>query len=710
MGSAEEAITCASCHPGGGPYQYDRDGNRYDSVDPTTVSPLDGDYYTYSTLETQEGTTRKPHTFDWRETGVMEADCFMCHLDPDAGRLTDATGVKTVTYNPRLRIFARRERGKVREVSLGLYPEAGWESAFPYMDPLGRVETAFRPGKFYADLDNPQAETRIYLRQPYVEGEGERYKSLEARRRILGNFFAQMPSAALMGWDGNQDGFPLTYVKLEREKKKFRARIYYQAAEFNEDDELEFPMLSSRETENGENKWTRVCAQCHAGYRDPINGSFRVRTWGLGMKADIVKRGEIWNPDAEETEPGYDVHAAGGLECTSCHSQGKPADQDWDEYVEAADHNFPKGMDSGNHVRDDLDNNPAPKNCTSCHLRDEEGPDPTEAHEKLFGSAAAVHMEKIACQACHVSRVRYWTFRSFDYSLGFDLNYDNRHFPTPQGMMEVQMAPYYGPIPTYGMGNVNWLVGSEETEEYATDQLSPVAYLMPDRPDDPYGQMYRQMTGRSDFSWSPVLNWYHTEKGAQIVPGNPITIQTWFDRKLKKVLYPREIAAAVKMLGQDKQGRRYAVLITGDRIYDKTGFHGQPDMKPEISTLEDIRKMRRALIKVLKKEGEKDPDPVLFLAAHYFKVSHGVLPADQALGAGGTCTVCHGGNGRTEERMVAFNANTIEGFAEGVAQGLILVDPEVDYLHPVDVDGDGREDFLGATQKEILEKTREELH
>jgi len=64
--------TCGNCHPGGGPLEFDREGKRYDAWmrDPTSgFSPggengLDGDYYKAR----------------WSETGVVEADCLLCHM------------------------------------------------------------------------------------------------------------------------------------------------------------------------------------------------------------------------------------------------------------------------------------------------------------------------------------------------------------------------------------------------------------------------------------------------------------------------------------------------------------------------------------------------------------------------------------------------------------------------------------------------------
>jgi hypothetical protein len=64
--------TCGNCHPGGGPMEYDRDGRRYDQRMADAASGftsggdngLDGDYYKAR----------------WAETGVIEADCMLCHM------------------------------------------------------------------------------------------------------------------------------------------------------------------------------------------------------------------------------------------------------------------------------------------------------------------------------------------------------------------------------------------------------------------------------------------------------------------------------------------------------------------------------------------------------------------------------------------------------------------------------------------------------
>jgi len=63
---------CGVCHPGGDSLEYDRNGIRYDlfaknpknHIIPGETNSLDGDYY----------------KSDWAKSGVLEADCLMCHL------------------------------------------------------------------------------------------------------------------------------------------------------------------------------------------------------------------------------------------------------------------------------------------------------------------------------------------------------------------------------------------------------------------------------------------------------------------------------------------------------------------------------------------------------------------------------------------------------------------------------------------------------
>ncbi len=279
----------------------------------------------------------------------------------------------------------------------------------------------------------------------------------------------------------------------------------------------------------------------------------------------------------------------------------------------------------------------------------------------------------------------------------------------------------------------------------------------------------------------PPLYWANSKNGyPQIVIGNPITILTWVDANPypeggmsaladnslayggTKVLYLREINAAIdKFLpaatfyvytpdqlrdippndpkwAQDPNVGKVVLKDSGYVIFDHTG-----DGFPELWWEEDVRAMQEALIKVLKAEGESNPMPMLFMAAHYFSDSHGVQPAEKALGAQ-SCFDCHGdytkdpGAHRITDRIVGFlpwappwfeeknraltfdpeAAKTKEGLAEYMRKtGMVptpamvdflagkgpdpffVVDGEVIYIDKYEANGLS---ILGARQDEIL--------
>jgi len=75
-GAAGWVKSCANCHTGGGWAETDRDGIRYDEKDISTIKPLDGDYY--NRVTGHDGVS-KVEMHDWKKSGVVEADCMLCH-------------------------------------------------------------------------------------------------------------------------------------------------------------------------------------------------------------------------------------------------------------------------------------------------------------------------------------------------------------------------------------------------------------------------------------------------------------------------------------------------------------------------------------------------------------------------------------------------------------------------------------------------------
>ncbi|MCP4295678.1 MAG: hypothetical protein GY786_08740, partial [Proteobacteria bacterium] len=93
FGSPGFVKTCDGCHPGGGPFEKDRNGIRYDSdKSGVTIPEFDGDYYNRGTDENNEDTTNDQVTlWDWKKSGVVEADCMVCHVDTTNMISGDAT-------------------------------------------------------------------------------------------------------------------------------------------------------------------------------------------------------------------------------------------------------------------------------------------------------------------------------------------------------------------------------------------------------------------------------------------------------------------------------------------------------------------------------------------------------------------------------------------------------------------------------------------
>lgn len=961
IGTADEIATCTSCHMGGGPYEVDRNGNRYDDfyaqnkvrILAGEFGAWNGDYFRYDLQDvaaapfflmreaaggpaTPSLSAPRPH--DWSESGVLEAECLTCHLDPYQDRLavTDApTGaeVRAQNYSPRLRIFviakmnqARDDYEDVLALSFGRYPTAaevpeGYEvfATDRYSSPL---KGTYEGGKFYSALNSPVGTTRDTVKVPIVEGgkpdevggtngfkmhngynpavnfvqsaEGDK---VWGSRKFLGYYFKYAATAGLMGLDLDGDGVPLAYVKLVKKSGASLADVpdqvqnYFEAHTYYDPDDLALfasstgtaaPMLASSDT--GDHKWDIICARCHVGFQDPVDGGLYFRPDHMGMKADVPKRGTYWKMDytgaedydalrqavdAGQKSPaelaGYDVHAARGVECVDCHAAktGTPG---------APDHNFGKGLDTGGTVRNDLDYQKV-KVCVDCHQESAM----VLAHRDNFGSEAIVsnHFEHLACESCHVPEKRYWAFRSFDYSLGFAYNFDSRFMPNPADPGNAPNVPgpgnpnevpgmvpfsffadfgiqdpqpgYYAAAPFYGIGGLQWV--GQSNPLYGMDVVTSIAYFDPHGPDplragqlqmqgvqpgfgqrpmDPYAMFYTMMTdpdgatfiptpgpdghfnpedigqfiatanGTSYFDLTPVLYKKADRDGkVKLYPANPVAIVTWVDYDpadpaSMKVLYPRELnsilAGAVTREAMPGRHQMGMVLINSTVTRDETGaitsydpativWDDNFDLRPEISEEREIDLVRTALEQVLAREDAlagvagRTHHLRLGIVAHYFSISHNILPKSQALGApknydalGGVdpatgmplpapgnveagttrqCVDCHaspqgvptyGGdadvamNARLTNRRVTFVPWAIKDFARLVAEGKVWVEPELGYLHPIDANGNGSTDdvspdfsrwnpdgsgmvlpgdYLGATQAEVIEHTEE---
>jgi formate dehydrogenase gamma subunit len=121
---------CGACHPGGGGFEFDRDGNRYDehlAENPELAESLDGDYY-------------RSH---WVESGVVEADCLVCHLE---GYDFEARADQLASGNYRWAVVAGSRLGVVEgSVRRGGAPTVTYETRLFNVDGTITLDMSWPP-------------------------------------------------------------------------------------------------------------------------------------------------------------------------------------------------------------------------------------------------------------------------------------------------------------------------------------------------------------------------------------------------------------------------------------------------------------------------------------------------------------------------------------------------------------------------------------
>ena len=483
-------------------------------------------------------------------------------------------------------------------------------------------------------------------------------------------------------------------------------------------------------------EWGYVCSYCHMAIVYPStevdsNGDNQtdatLYTWvtrkgTLGLGAEVVKRGDVFSYDlhrggedkgnlphnafvnvdfSNETQRqqaffrmlraksvlsfddipiGYDVHfdsEKAGLTCLSCHGEGSLSTEEKEYHP--IHHDFLKGNDWGGHWDQSLDYNPSLKTCIDCHFGGSRSL-AAEVHRVKFGSDgnAAIHMEKVACEVCHIPFKTHWTFRTFYDVVGYSYNFDNRILgynfenettnPLPRNMFTPGFGPFM-PIAGYGAPQPFCIVRTENGK----DTLVPI-YQADFDPRQAALRLEQRAFGiwnvpgiSFPWAWAPVIinNGFRpdTPGGQKFMYriADPLTLVTWYDKSTGKVLYTREIAAAldgaVKSNYADKnvpayfihEGKICVKTIKGKWICDDNG-----DLLPEIDTDAEYRDMKEAIAEVLRKEGVHNPEPVFYIWTAPFSIDHGVLPKEYALGSGNTiklggsdikedlgCTACH---------------------------------------------------------------------
>ncbi|WP_457677845.1 hypothetical protein [Thermovibrio sp.] len=202
LGTPDKIFTCASCHSGG-IHEFDRqtgvrhdleeswdentDGDGFFSPVDYQDSQVDGDLFSYTQDEYSRGYIGKPHKFNWKKSGVLDTDCFLCHssrsLAESEGLVVKAingwTGANPTPANPRVFVFVKKDgSGKVVEISLGFPPqlsdeekEEGYtiDSAAMYSDPLERLVMLYYQKAVQWCLDNSGIDLNNIDQQTLME-------------------------------------------------------------------------------------------------------------------------------------------------------------------------------------------------------------------------------------------------------------------------------------------------------------------------------------------------------------------------------------------------------------------------------------------------------------------------------------------------------------------------------------------------------------
>jgi len=123
--------------------------------------------------------------------------------------------------------------------------------------------------------------------------------------------------------------------------------------------------------------------------------------------SDLKKRGFSWNDPVN-----YDIHNSRGMNCAQCH----PSVEDKKLKITKIQHNFAKGDENVSTVADDLDN--TIKTCKQCHEQGYMGA-PRPAHLSIRPN----HLDKLACEVCHIPALHRAAGEGFSVTTGAMVNY-----------------------------------------------------------------------------------------------------------------------------------------------------------------------------------------------------------------------------------------------------------------------------------------------
>lgn len=388
---------CAGCHQGGGWMEKDRNGNRFDEVDPATITHLDGDYFNRGT-DTNNKSTHDSSVisqWDWKKSGVVEADCMMCHAD-----------------------FSNLLR----------------HEGSPASEQISRQFSNLRRKKLINEGNFRFANSAIFefINLKYAGGKTEDTRLLTFDKT----------TKAGRGFD-----YDLT-------RTDDLPQLSWNASAFDENQKVSIPMLKFPGNDNCMTcHRTSNSRRGFYGFGDSALAQLSEEDGTLIEDyQDDVHKGKTW----KETNKNGVVVERNIENCNSCHSNNY-FDPDYSNVHLNADHNILKG-NSDMDVRNDLDFSPNAKSCEYCH---DEAPNKAipSGHDsmlsahlerwKLSGDMTGypksaltritkTHLDVISCQACHINGKK---------SRGRDIKLSYRYRQAEDGKLKI--IPYNPRIRAY---------------------------------------------------------------------------------------------------------------------------------------------------------------------------------------------------------------------------------------------------------------------
>jgi hypothetical protein len=334
--------------------------------------------------------------------------------------------------------------------------------------------------------------------------------------------------------------------------------------------------------------------------------------WGCHLTPDLKKRGRSWfNADVDvhyaafnrlnDVDPLNDVPAEKSTACTVCH----PSEED---------HNIGKGNAILGSVQNATDYEKI-RTCRDCHLKDSPDRDPAAPVPTSLMHQSPIHMDKLACQFCHIP-----------YRLSpADLVVDNATTGATIGY-STQDWLSSDPLDPTNADKSRWYPAFKtKKDEDGKTRLFPVKNLRSIW----WGDWDEKGPGRGDDVVSPIILW----RLRGLTQGQPLqgVADDNLDGKpevntLAEIeIYLLALASAVDRYSNPLVANK-PVLIKGGKLYYYDATIPSP---PRVASLD------------YHTEGIKTE------SSHPFAIDHNVFKANLALGATG-CAECHknanGGN------------------------------------------------------------------